>query len=155
MHPTGRHDPSWSEVAWLLAPARSFWLGTTNPDGSPHAAPVWGVVVEDHFYIYSERRTQKARNLLRDWRAVVHLESADNVVIVHGRFEDTGRPGECAPVVQAFGSKYTEPGDGQYLPSTDESFDLLYRLCPRRALLWSLPDYDGTQRRWAGSPESA
>ena len=155
MDRTGRDDPNWSEVAGLLAPARSFWLVTTSPDGSPHAAPVWGVVVEEHFYIYSERRTQKAKNLLRDPRAVVHLESADNVVIVHGRFEDTGQPRASATVVEAFGSKYTEPGDSQYLPSSDESFDVLYRLRPQRALLWRLPDYDGTQRRWAWSPKSA
>ena len=30
-------QPTWPEVAALLAPARSYWLGTTNPDGSPHA----------------------------------------------------------------------------------------------------------------------
>ncbi len=45
----------WSQVAERLAPARSYWLGTTMPGGAPHVAPVWGVVVDEVLYLYSER----------------------------------------------------------------------------------------------------
>jgi Pyridoxamine 5'-phosphate oxidase len=131
-----------------LAPARNYWLGTTNPDGSPHAAPVWGVAVGDSFYIYSERSTAKARNLAREDRAVVHLESGDEVVIVHGHLVDVGPPRDHSAFVEAIEAKYNQPGDGQYLPSSDDSFDVLYLLRPTRALIWSLADYDGTQLRW-------
>ncbi len=41
--------------------------------GAPHAAPVWGVVTGGTLYLYSERRTRKARNLAADPRVVVHL----------------------------------------------------------------------------------
>ena len=46
-------------------------------------------------YLYSERRTVKARNLAADPRLVLHLESAEDVVIVRGTAEDLGdsRPG--------------------------------------------------------------
>lgn len=71
-----------------LETARSYWLCTTTPDGAPHAAPVWGVVINRVLYLYSERRTIKARNLAADPRVVVHLESADDVVIVRGTAED-------------------------------------------------------------------
>ena len=147
-------QPSWHEVAIRLAPSRSYWLVTTNADGSPHAAPVWGVMVEDRLYIYSERSTVKARNLARDGRAIVHLESGEDVVIVHGYLEDVGLPQAASQVVNALSSKYDHPGDAQYLPSGDDSFDALYLLRPEKALLWNLSDFEGTQQRWtaAASP---
>ena len=144
-------DMDWAEVAARLAPARNYWLGTTTAGGAPHAAPVWGVVVDDQFYIYSERRTAKAKHLVRDPRIVVHLESAEHVVIVHGRMIDVGRPMDMPEVVDALSVKYDSAGDDQYLPSTDEAFDVLYLLQPERALLWELSDYDGSQRRWSSS----
>ena len=144
----------WSEVAGRLARARSYWLGTTNPDGSPHATPVWGVVGGGGFYIYSERSTIKARNLARDGRAVVHLESSEEVVIVHGEFDDIGRPADTPEVVEALDDKYDQPDELKYLPSADGSFDVLYRLRPKKALTWCLADYEHTQRRWSAPPAS-
>jgi PPOX class probable F420-dependent enzyme len=143
---------TWSEVATRLAPERSYWLGTTNGDGSPHAAPVWGVVVDDCLYLYTERRSVKARNLARDPRAIVHLPDGEEVVIVHGRLEDLGRPVGAGPVVEALAAKYDRPEDRQYLPASDEDFDVLYALRPERALLWRLSDYEGSQERWSTEP---
>ena len=145
-------EPSWSEVAGRLARARSYWLGTTNPDGSPHATPVWGVVVGDGFYIYSERSTVKARNLARDGRAVIHLESSEEVTIVHGHFDDIGRPADTPEVVEALDDKYDQPDELKYLPSADRSFDVLYRLRPKKVLIWCLSDYERTQWRWNAEP---
>ena len=81
---------SWAEVAARLAPARNYWLCTVMPSGAPHAAPVWGVVTGGTLYLYSERRTVKARNLAADPRVVVHLESGEDVLIVRGTAEDLG-----------------------------------------------------------------
>ncbi len=44
---------TWPEVAARLAPWRPYWLGTTTPSGAPHAAPAWGAVLDDVFYIFS------------------------------------------------------------------------------------------------------
>jgi Pyridoxamine 5'-phosphate oxidase len=143
--------PNWPEVAALLAPARSYWLGTTSGDGSPHVAPVWGVIVDAHFYVYSERKTKKAKNLSRDSRGVVHLESAEEVVIVHGHFDDIGAPMDAPAVVQALCAKYVSAADSRYLPSNDDAFDVLYVLRPEKAHMWSLSDFDGTQRLWTAS----
>lgn len=138
----------WEEVANRLATARSYWLATTDPSGGPHTAPVWGVVLDDALYLYSERRTAKARNVGADPRVVVHLENAEDVVIVHGVLEDLGRPGARADVLQALSAKYSSPEDAQYLPTTDPDFDVLWCLRPLKALLWQLADYDATQARW-------
>src|SRR3989440_3043920 len=55
---------TWTEVADRLAEARTYWLGSTTASGAPHAAPVWGVVTGETLYLYSERNTVKARNLV-------------------------------------------------------------------------------------------
>jgi Pyridoxamine 5'-phosphate oxidase len=103
-------DLSMPEVAARLAAARSYRLCTTMPSGAPHAAPVWGVVLNYTLYLYSERRTVKARNLAADPRVVVHLQSAEDVLIVRGAAEDLGTPAQVPEVVAALAAKYTRPG---------------------------------------------
>ena len=139
---------SFPEVAACLAAARNYWLCTTMPSGAPHAAPVRGVVADGTLYLYSERRTVKARNLAADPRVVVHLESGHNVVIVRGAAEDLGPPAQRPEVVAAPVAKYTGDGDQQYLPNADPDFDVLYALRPQSAMMWRLADYDCSQRRW-------
>src|SRR6516164_4490961 len=135
----------WPEVAARLAASRNYWLGTTMPSGTPHAAPVWGVVAGRTLYLYSERSTVKARNIAADPRVVVHLESGDDVVIVRGTAEDLGVPAQ----VPALAAKYTAPGDRQYLPDADPDFDVVYAIRPRSAMVWRLADYAASQRRWS------
>jgi Pyridoxamine 5'-phosphate oxidase len=111
---------TWAQVAGRLAAARNYWLVTTSPSGAPHAAPVWGVVTGDLLHaLYRERSTVKARNLAADPRAVVHLESGDDVLIVRGVAEDLGEPSRHPAVVAALAAKYTRPAAQQYLPSAD------------------------------------
>jgi nitroimidazol reductase NimA-like FMN-containing flavoprotein (pyridoxamine 5'-phosphate oxidase superfamily) len=140
---------SWPEVAARLAPARTYWLGTTTPGGAPHAAPVWGAVVAGTLYLYSGRRTRKARNLAADPRLAVHLESGDDVVIVHGMAEDLGHPAQAPGVLTALAAKYAGAADRQYLPDADPGFDVLYAVRPQSAMIWRLPDYEASQRRWS------
>ena len=116
--------------------------------GCPHAAPVWGVVSGGSLYLYSERRTVKARNLAADPRLVLHLESAEDVVIVRGTAQDMGTPAQVPEVVAALSAKYASDADRQYLPDADPSFDVVYAVRPQSAMTWRLADYEGSQRRW-------
>ena len=59
------------------------------------------MVVGQTLHLYSERRAVKARNIAADPRVVVHLESADDVVIVRGAAEDLGMPADVPEVVAA------------------------------------------------------
>ena len=131
-----------------LAAARNYWMCTSMPSGAPHAAPVWGVVIGGTLYLYSERRTVKARNLAADPRVVVHLESGEDVVIVRGTAQDVGTPGQVPEVAAALSAKYTGEEDRQYLPDADPAFDVVYAIRPRSAMMWRLADYEGSQRRW-------
>jgi hypothetical protein len=139
----------WSEVADRLAVSRSFWLVTSSARAVPHVSPVWGVVVAGRFHLFSERTTLKARDLAENPRAVVHLENAEDVLIVHGRMEDLGEPRAHLDVMAALTAKYSAPEDAQYLPGADPSFDVLFGLEARRAMAWRLDDWTGSQRRWS------
>ena len=74
----------WSFALERLERAQNYWIATTRPDGRPHAVPVWGVLVEGTVYFGGGPETVWARNLARDPRVVVHLESGDEVVIIEG-----------------------------------------------------------------------
>jgi hypothetical protein len=116
--------------------------------GRPARGPGMGVVTNHTLYLYSERRTVKARNLAADPRVVVHLESAENVVIVRGTAEDLGTPAQVPEVVMALSAKYAGEADRQYLPDADPDFDIVYAVRPQSAMIWRLADYEGSQRRW-------
>ena len=140
---------TWPEIAERLSAPRQYWLSTTTPAGAPHASPVWGAVTEETLCLYSQRNTVKARNLAADPRAVVHLESGEDVLIVYGRLDDVGTPAEVPRVVAALAAKYTRPEDQRYLPSNDPDFDVVYALRPQSAMAWRLDDYSASQRRWS------
>jgi Pyridoxamine 5'-phosphate oxidase len=139
---------TWAEVSERLAAARTYWLDTTLPSGGPHAAPVWGVVIDGILYLYTVRSTVKARNLAADPRVVIHLESAEDVLIVRGTAEDLGPPAQVPAVVGALSAKYTRPEDLPYLPEADPGFDVVYAIRPQSAMAWRMSDYFATQRRW-------
>jgi PPOX class probable F420-dependent enzyme len=134
----------------MLAPARNYWLCTTRPDGSPHAAPVWGAVADDVLYVYTEVDTVKARNLLADPRVVVHLESGDDVVLVRGTMEAVADPPAMDSVIAAFAAKYVEPNDIQYLP-VGPPVEVVLALRPTTASAWQLSEFDTSHRRWSAT----
>jgi hypothetical protein len=105
------------------------------------------VVTGQVLYLYSERRTVKARNLAADPRVVVHLESGEDVVIVRGTASDPGTPAQVPEVVAALPAKYTGDDDRQHLPDADPDFDVAYAISPQSAT-WRLADYEASQRRW-------
>jgi len=138
---------TWDEVARRLARPANYWLGTTGDDGAPRAVPMWGVVLDNLFYLYAERRSVKARHMAAEPRVVVHPESAEDVLIVRGTVDDLGPPGRAPAVVAAFAEKYPAEDDAPYLPSA-ERFDVLYALRPTNAITWLIEDPEGTTRRW-------
>lgn len=139
---------TWSEIVGCFDAARNVWFGTVDADGAPHSVPVWTASVDEVLYVFGERRSVKFRNLAANFRVVVNLESGDEVVIVRGSAYDVGAPAQVPDVVAAFAAKYTEPDDEQWLPEVDPSVDLVARIEPSVALLWSSADYFGTKRRW-------
>lgn len=130
----------WSWADERLAGSRNYWVASTSPDGRPSVAPVWGVWVDGAVCFGASARSRKARNLERDPRVVVHLESGDEVVILHGEVERFVLNDAIADVYHA---KY------DYRPNPEEtSAEGWYGLRPRRALAWLERDYPKTATRF-------
>jgi len=128
------------EWAWAderLAASRNYWIASTRSDGSPHAAPVWGLWIDGAVVFSTSPESRKGRNLVRDPRVAVHLESGDEVVLLEGEVERIELDERYA---EAYERKYgfrPEPGPG-----------LWFKVCPRRAYAWSEADYPGTATRF-------
>ncbi len=70
-----------------------YWVSTTRPDGAPHAAPIWGVWLDDGLWFEGGRGTRRARNLAADPRAVASVHVDDGTaLIVEGAVEDRTDP---------------------------------------------------------------
>ena len=130
----GMLDWSWAEER--LAGSRNYWIVTVNADGSPATAPVWGIWFDGAVWFGTDPSSQKGRNLERDPRVVIHLESGDEVVILHG---EIGREDLSRNAVDAYEAKY------DFRPERTENW---FVLRPRRALAWLERDYPKTATRF-------
>ncbi len=128
----------WSYAGERLAGALTYWVGTTRPDGRPHAMPIWGAWVDDTFYFEGGPDTRRGRNLAANPAVVVHIESGEDIVILEGTAEaiTTPDPALAARVADAFAAKYL-PKFG-YRPDP-ESWNQggLYAVRPRVVFAWN------------------
>lgn len=140
---------SWDEIARRFTAARNWWVVTAG-GGGPHAVPVWGVVLDGSFVLYGEPGSVRARNLAADPRLVLHLESGDDVLVVHGVAHDAGPAGGRDVVNRQFARKYTAHDDAEYLPDAPANAgSRLWSVAPSRAIAWRLaPSPQWTTRRW-------
>jgi Pyridoxamine 5'-phosphate oxidase len=116
---------AWSWAEERLASAHNYWIATSGP----HASPVWALWRDGAVVFSCSPRSRKARELDRNPRIVVHLESGDEVVIVEGEAE---RVVADDALIDEYERKYAyraDPGEGWY------------RVVPRRVLAWTEPGY--------------
>jgi general stress protein 26 len=101
----------WSHVVERMAAPRNYWVTTVQPNGRPHAVPVWGVWVENTLYFGGSAQTRWSRNLAENPQAAVHLDSSDDVIILEGivtRITDAKDP-QAKKVDAAYKAKYKMP----------------------------------------------
>jgi PPOX class probable F420-dependent enzyme len=132
----------WSWAVERLLSARNYWICTTRPDGRPHAAPVWGVWLDDAVWFSTARASQKARNLARNASVVVHLESGDETVILEGKIEEERAPAALERFADAYEEKY------DYRPDTSSDGSPVFVLRPSLAQTWRERDFPQTATRW-------
>jgi hypothetical protein len=75
---------TWTRIDRRLREATHYWVSTVDSRGRPHATPVDGIWMDRLLYFGGDPGTQRQRNLRSNAAACVHLESADDVVIIHG-----------------------------------------------------------------------
>ncbi len=132
----------WSQASVQLAQARNYWVCTVRADGRPHAMPVWGVWLEDQLFFSTSRASQKGRNLARDPRVVVHLESGDEVVILEGMAEEVMDEGQLTRFAEAYDAKY------HFRPDIQDQENVTYAVRAQAAFGWLEKDFPGGATRW-------
>ena len=136
----------WSTVEQRLVAARNYWVSTASEAGVPHAMPVWGVWFEDCFFFSTGPSTRKARNLVRNALAVVHLESGAQLVVVEGPAHQVSDSKMIESFVAAYNPKY-----GWNFTAADLSSGELFGIRPLKAFAWlgdHGADFSETGTRW-------
>jgi hypothetical protein len=80
----------------------TFWLSTTCPDGSPHAAGVLGVWIDDTLYFASGVRTRKSRNLQANPHCAVSASLPDLDVVIEGTARRITEPAVLEKIAAEF-----------------------------------------------------
>jgi nitroimidazol reductase NimA-like FMN-containing flavoprotein (pyridoxamine 5'-phosphate oxidase superfamily) len=140
--PSEAPDLQWSQVRDRIAAADVYWLATTRPDGRPHVVPIGGVWADDALYLTLGPTTVSARNAARNRAALVHLEDANDAVIVEGTISQPAPPEVPAEAAAAYGRKY----EGTWDPADTEMPYWVLR--PRVVMTWRSEDIKGSAVRW-------
>lgn len=143
VHVSAEGPLAWSHAEERLEGARNYWIATTRPDGTPHAAPVWGVWVEGALYFGTGRRSVKGRNLAHNPKLVVHSESADDLVILEGEVEEVRDRASFMSIDAAYRAKY-----GMSVSEAGEDGAVWYVVRSKKAHAWLENDFLNTATRW-------
>ena len=145
----------WSWAEERLTASRNYWVVTVRPDGRPHAMPVWGAWVDGAFNFGTGSDSRKGRNLSANPRAVVHLESGDEVVVLEGVMTEVTDAAAIHRFEDAFNPKYGFEGNSGELDMA-EMGAVMYCLTPRVAFGWTEANFPQNATRWVfGEAESA
>lgn len=116
------------------------WMTTVRSDGQPQTVPVWFLWDDDGFLIYSQPNTQKLKNISRNPRVGLNLNSdaqGDDVV----RLEGTASIDEDAPLsskVAPYVEKYRESiaRIGYDVEGFARAYSVAVRVTPERWQVW-------------------
>src|SRR3954453_8218915 len=73
-----------AEQAELLDSERVVVVSSIGPRGWPHSMPLWFVVRDGEIWVWTYAKSQKVRNLERDPRATVLVETGTEYVELRG-----------------------------------------------------------------------
>jgi len=131
-------------LAHLLEERRIATLTTYSEDGLPHVTAVWYLYEDGAIYIATDTNTSKGKNLQRDPRMAICIESREG-----GREAGLSACGvaqlltgdEAAPIALRLNAKYltdeamAHPVVGAFFI---ESSNLVIKLEPRRWISWDM-----------------
>lgn len=128
------------DVQQALEGSSTVVLATVNPDGSPLATPMWYVHDGEGIGMVSVDGLQKIRNLKRDPRVSVvvetHAESGLQCVIVQGTVEFLDSKSDREALGSRFVDKYGEGIEKRWGGCAVPDDRALFRIHPRRVKLW-------------------
>jgi general stress protein 26 len=135
----------WSWVAERMTKSHNYWVSSTQANGKPHAAPVWGLYLDYVFYFGTNENSLKAKNLLSNPASVIHLESGDETVIFEGKavpFKDKG-------MLSIISALYEQKYPGSQLLSESEPGTIVFAVEPVLVFAWTEADFFNTPTRWS------
>jgi PPOX class probable F420-dependent enzyme len=145
------------EVLSFLAEQRVVTCASIGPDGRPHLMPLWFVADGETLLCWTYAASQKAKNLRRDPRATLQLESGDSYEELRGvMFEADTELVEAEEEVAAIGLRLTlryAPGEltAEDAPAELRDFvaaqarkRLVLRFRPTRTASWDHRKLAGT-----------
>ncbi len=104
--------------------------------------PVWGAWMEAAFYFGTASDSRKARNLSKDPRAAVHLESGDEVVVLEGVMVEVTEMDDLRRMGDALSAKYGFQMDMAEMGAA------AYRMAPQVAFGWTEANFPQNATRW-------
>ncbi len=132
----------WSWAVERLTEARTYWVGTTRPDGRPHMMPLWAVWLDDTVCFSTGGESVKARNLTANPNCTVGVQDGEQAVIVEGLCRASRDPEFLRRFSQAYSDKYHWDMEGFAEP--------VYVLRPTAVFAFSSApgEFTATATRW-------
>ena len=125
------------EVRDLFTTANYAHVATLMPDGSPHSVAVWTGLEGDRVVFFTQRTSQKARNLERDPRVAISITDHDNpyrTARVRGEVVDTLSGEQALEIIDPLSERYT----GEPFPMRGPD-SIVYFIEPRKVSSMQLP----------------
>ena len=126
--------PRGRKAAALLADAVVVWLTTVSPGGRPQPSPVWFVVDDGDFLVYSLEGTPRTRNIAANPSVSINLDSnaGSDLVIVEGTARIVDGPSSVDHA--GYQSKYARriPAIGHTPESFAARYPVAIRITPGR-----------------------
>lgn len=122
------------EIEKFLAGKHMLICATNGPRGWPHVVPIWYLPRAEGLVAWSYRKSQKVRNLERDPRATVQVESGSSpdevrAVMIEAETTFITDPGEIGEIGLALWGRYAGE-DGGIVP--EEVRTVLLGQVPKR-----------------------
>jgi hypothetical protein len=97
----------WADVEQAIVdnpakPGQSYWLATTNADGSPHLVGIGTIFVDGRFWLTSGPGTRKSRNLERDPRCVISTALPTQDISIEGEVSKVTDQGTLERIAAAY-----------------------------------------------------
>jgi Pyridoxamine 5'-phosphate oxidase len=130
----------WAKVEDWLRDSRNYWICTTRADGRPHAKPVWGIWMGGMVVFSTAPASVTGRNLRRDPRLAIHLESGDEVAILEGLAER---------LADDMFQRYVDAYEAKYDYRPPPTGEPPWALGPEKVLSWTEAEFPSTATRWS------
>jgi nitroimidazol reductase NimA-like FMN-containing flavoprotein (pyridoxamine 5'-phosphate oxidase superfamily) len=140
---------AWQWAKERLEKGRTYFLATTDPTGSPHVMPVWGVWFADAFFFSTGSQSRKARNLAANSRCSIATEIDFSGRPKKGQIKDSIIVEGVAEVISdaRIRKKFSSIYEDKYAWDMEDFNEPIYRVRPR-VVFGLTSEFTQTATRW-------